>query len=107
MVRSQLASLIRGILSQRLLETVNGAGQILACEVLTNNERVQEWVLQGGPVNQLQDVIRESEFFGMQTFDQSILRLVLDRRVDVSVALPHVRNSHHLRAKAIEAGLLT
>lgn len=107
MVRAQLASLVRGVLSQRLLETVNGAGQILACEVLTSNERVQEWILAGGNVSTLADVIRESEFFGMQTFDQSILRLVLDRRVEVTTALPHVRNGHNLRAKAIEAGLIS
>lgn len=107
MVRSQLAALVRGILSQRLLETSSAAGQVLACEVLTSNERVQEWILDGNSVGNLQDVIRESEFFGMQTFDQSVLKLVLARHVDVATALPHVRNGHFLRAKAIEAGLLS
>ncbi|MFP3914627.1 MAG: type IV pilus twitching motility protein PilT [Actinomycetota bacterium] len=107
MARTQLAGLLRGIVSQRLLDTVNQAGQVLACEVLTSNERVQEWILEGGSVSALQDVIKESEFFGMQTFDQSVLRLVLDRLVAVDTALPHVRNGHHLRAKAIEAGLLS
>ena len=58
------------------------------------------------PVGHLQEVIKESEFFGMQTFDQSILKLVLSRHVDVNVALPHVRNGHQLRAKALEAGLI-
>jgi len=107
LVRGQLATLVRGILSQRLLDTANSAGQVLACEVLTNNERTQEWILEGTAVTILQDVIRESEFFGMQTFDQSILKLVLARHVDVNTALPHVRNGHNLRAKAIEAGLLS
>ncbi|HEX2154161.1 MAG TPA: PilT/PilU family type 4a pilus ATPase, partial [Acidimicrobiia bacterium] len=105
MARAQLAALVKGIISQRLLETANQAGQVLASEVLTNNERTQEWILQGTAVSALQDVIKESEFFGMQTFDQSILKLVLDRHVAVDTALPHVRNGHHLRAKAIEAGL--
>lgn len=107
MVRSQLATLIKGVISQRLLETANGSGQALACEVLTSNERTQEWILSEGAVGTLQEVIRESEFFGMQTFDQSILKLVLARHVDVPTALPHVRNGHQLRAKAIEAGLLS
>lgn len=107
MVRSQLATLVKGVISQRLLETANGSGQALACEVLTSNERTQEWILSEGAVGTLQDVIRESEFFGMQTFDQSILKLVLARHVDVPTALPHVRNGHQLRAKAIEAGLLS
>lgn len=105
MVRAQLAALVKGILSQRLLETANNSGQVLACEVLTNNERVQEWILDGNAVTDLHEVMKESEFFGMQTFDQSILKLVLARHVDLGTALPHVRNSHNLRAKAIEAGL--
>ena len=106
MIRGQLAALVKGIVSQRLLETATKGGQVLACEVLTNNERVQEWILQGSSAaSTLQDVIRESEFFGMQTFDQSILRLVLDRHVEIETALPHVRNGHQLRAKAMEAGV--
>lgn len=105
MVRSQLAVLIRGILSQRLLDASSGSGQYLAVEVLTNNERTQEWVMSGAGVATLQDIIKESEFFGMQTFDQSILKLVLGKQVELTTALPHVRNSHDLRAKAMEAGL--
>jgi twitching motility protein PilT len=107
MVRSQLASLLKGILSQRLLESLNGSGLVLATEVLVNNERVQEWIMSEQTGAPLTEVIRESEFFGMQTFDQSVLRLVLSRHVDVETALPHVRNGHQLRAKAMEAGLLS
>lgn len=107
MVRSQLAGLVKGIVSQRLLETAGGGGQALAVEVLTTNERTQEWLLGGGSVGRLLDVIKESEFFGMQTFDQSILKLVLARSVNVDTALVHVRNGHELRAKAMEAGLLS
>lgn len=107
MVRSQMAGLLKGIVSQRLLESINGSGLVLASEVLVNNERVQEWIMSEQSATPLQEVIRESEFFGMQTFDQSILRLVLARNVDVDTALPHVRNGHQLRAKAMEAGLLS
>ncbi|MFO7292110.1 MAG: PilT/PilU family type 4a pilus ATPase [Actinomycetes bacterium] len=107
MVRSQLAGLLKGIVSQRLLESINGSGLVLATEVLVNNERVQEWIMSEQPTATLQELIRESEFFGMQTFDQSILRLVLSRHVDIDTALPHVRNGHQLRAKAMEAGLLS
>jgi Tfp pilus assembly ATPase PilU len=41
----------------------------------------------------------------MQTFDQSVLELVMKRTVSVPGALPYVRNVHELRAKANEAGL--
>jgi Tfp pilus assembly ATPase PilU len=49
--------------------------------------------------------MKESEFFGMHTFDQTLQNLVLSRRIAVRSALPHVRNPHELRARALEAGL--
>lgn len=103
-VRSQLASQVTAILSQRMLET-NDSGRALACEVLTNNERVQEWILSPSEPGNLVEIIKESSFFGMQTFDQAVLELVVSRRVEVPAALPFVRNVHELRARAMEAGL--
>jgi twitching motility protein PilT len=104
-VRRQLASHLRGIVSQRLLETSDGGGRVLASEVLTNNERVQERIMDEKLTVEIDEVLRESEFFGMHTFDQSILQLVLARRISVKIGLPHVRNPHELRARALEAGL--
>jgi twitching motility protein PilT len=103
-VRSQLASQVTAILSQRMLET-SDSGRALACEVLTNNERVQEWILSPSEPGNLVEIIKESGFFGMQTFDQAVLELVVSRRVEVPAALPYVRNVHELRARAMEAGL--
>jgi twitching motility protein PilT len=104
-VRRQLATHLRGILSQRLLETIADGTRVLATEVLTLNERVQERILDEKLTDEIDLVLRESEFFGMHTFDQTIHRLVLSRRVAVRVGLPHVRNPHELKARALEAGL--
>jgi twitching motility protein PilT len=103
-VRSQLAAQVNAIMSQRMLET-SDSGRALACEVLTSNERVQEWILSPNEPGNLVEIIKESGFFGMQTFDQAVLDLVVSRRVAVPVALPYVRNVHELRAHAMEAGL--
>lgn len=103
-VRSQLAAQMTAILSQRMLESTDSS-RALACEVLTNNERVQEWILSPSEPGNLVEIIKESGFFGMQTFDQAVLDLVVNRRVEVPVALPYVRNVHELRARAMEAGL--
>lgn len=102
--RGQIANQLRAIISQRLLETKDG-NRVLACEVLTNNERAQEWILGEADTSSLVDIIKESEFFGMQTFDQSLLRLVLDNVVELPSALPHARNTHEMKAKAMAAGL--
>lgn len=103
-VRGQLAAQLLAIVSQRLLENQE-QGKALACEVLTNNERAQEWIMDGAPPAALVDIIKESEFFGMQTFDQSLLKLVIEKSVELPVAIPHARNIHEMRAKAMAAGI--
>jgi twitching motility protein PilT len=62
-------------------------------------------VLSPNEPGSLVEIIKESGYFGMQTFDQSVLELVMKRTVSVPGALPYVRNVHELRAKANEAGL--
>jgi twitching motility protein PilT len=105
-VRYQLATQIQAIISQLLVETSNG-GRIMACEVLTNNERAQEWVIAAEEAAVLVDIIKESSFHGMQTFDQALLKHVVERTVDIGAVLPHVRNTHEIRAKAMAAGIAT
>ena len=103
-VRSQLAAQIQVIVSQLLVDA-GEAGQVLACEVLTMNERAQEWVLDGEEPSVLVEVIKESGFHGMQTFDQSLLKHVVDRSVEIDRAIPFARNSHEMKAKALSAGI--
>ena len=103
-IRGQLASQLLAILSQRLLDSA-AHGKSLACEVLTNNERVQEWIIGGAEPSVLIDVMKESEFFGMQTMDAALLRLVVDRSIELPAAIPFARNVHEMRAKAMAAGI--
>lgn len=104
-VRRQIAGLLKGVISQRLLDTADGTGRVLATEILTGYGRVAELIAEGAEPARLIEAVKESEFFGMQTFDQALLHLVSQRRVTVPTALPYVRNTHEFRAKAQEAGV--
>ena len=104
-VRRQIAGLLKGVISQRLLDTADGTGRVLATEILTGYGRVAELIAEGADPARLIEAVKESEFFGMQTFDQALLALVSQRRVTVPTALPYVRNTHEFRAKAQEAGV--
>lgn len=103
-IRSQLAAQLQGIVSQMLLDAGDGR-VVLACEVLINNERAQEWILSGRDPAHLIDIIKDSSFHGMQTFDQALLGHVVDRIMDLGTVLPYARNAHEIRAKAMSAGL--
>lgn len=102
--RSQIAAQLAGVVSQRMLDTVDNT-RAMACEVMTNNERVQEWVLSSAQPGNLIEILKESGFFGMQTFDQAVLELVIGRKVKLPTALPYVRNVHEFRAKVMAAGI--
>jgi Tfp pilus assembly ATPase PilU len=66
---------------------------------------VRDRIVDGTLTGTIDEVLKESEFFGMHTFDQTLQSLVLSKRISVRSAIPHVRNPHELRARALEAGL--
>ena len=103
-VKGQIAAQMLAIISQRLVEG-RDRNRVLAAEVLTNNERVQEWIMGDADQASLLEIMKESEFFGMQTFDQAMLNLVVSHTVELPVVLPHLRNVHEVRAKAMAAGI--
>lgn len=86
-VRSQLASQVKAIVSQFLVETAE-SGMVLAAEILTNNERMQEWILDASEGSFLVEIIKEGGVHGVQTFDQSLLKHVVDHTVEIDSALP-------------------
>lgn len=103
-VRNQLAAQIKAVISQILFDPGAG-GLVLACEVLTASERTQEWIVGGHEASFLFEVMKEGGFHGMQTFDQALLNLVVEGSVKLDAALPHVRNTHEIKAKAQAAGI--
>jgi twitching motility protein PilT len=93
-VRVSLSSGLRGILSQRLLPRANGRGRVPAVEVLVNTGRVQERIIKAESTFEINDVISEGEFYGMQTFDQALVRLVMEGLVRDEDASEASTNAH-------------
>jgi twitching motility protein PilT len=105
-IRLLLAGTLRGVISQRLLERVDGHGRVPAIEVLTMNARVFDRIVEEGQTHTLADVIAESEFYGMQTFDNSILQLFKNGSISFQEALSTASNPHDMRVQAEQAGLV-
>ena len=85
-VRTMLASTLKGIIGQRLIRTKD-AGRAAACEILVTTGRIQDFIMDPTQTAQLQEAIAEGEYYGMQTFDQALLKLVEEDRVDYQEAL--------------------
>jgi twitching motility protein PilT len=85
-VRTMLAGTLRGIIGQRLLRTKDG-GRVAACEVMVTTGRIQDFIMDPAQTGQIQQAISEGEYYGMQTFDQALLKLVEEDRVEYEEAL--------------------
>ena len=85
-VRTMLAGTLRGIVGQRLLRTTDG-GRTAACEVIVTTGRIRDFIMDPAQTGQLEQAIAEGEYYGMQTFDQPLLALVEEERVEYEEAL--------------------
>jgi twitching motility protein PilT len=92
--RVSLAGALRGVVSQRLLERADGLGRVPAVEVMLNTGRVYERILDPEQTATISDVIAESGYDGMQTFDQSLLGLVREGLVAEADAKAVATNPH-------------
>ncbi len=74
-VRIMLAGSLRGIISQRLLVRADGVGRVPAVEVMVMTGRIRDLILDPGQTHSIRTAVQEGDFYGMQTFDQSLLGL--------------------------------
>jgi twitching motility protein PilT len=89
LVRIRLADTLRWIVSQRLLPKVSG-GRAAALEVMGTSLRVKESVLNGESEGKtFYEIIEAAEPFGMQTFDQSIIKLFQGGLITEDTALAY------------------
>ena len=79
--RVMLASTLRGAVSQRLVPTADGEGRVAASEIMVVTGRVQDLIMSPTETGKISQVIAEGEYYGMQTFDQSLLGHVEGGRV--------------------------
>src|SRR4051794_32163182 len=91
-VRSILAGVLRGIVSQRLLPALNG-GRVAAVEVMIVNARIQDLIREDRS-DEISQAIAEGDFFQMQTFTKALIDLVLEGKVDRDVAANASSNRH-------------
>ncbi len=92
-IRVQLASVLVGVLAQRLLPRADGRGMVPAAEVLVVNQRARELILDPNRTRELKDVIAAGrEPYGMISFDRSLSELVREGTVTYEEALRAASN---------------
>jgi twitching motility protein PilT len=92
MVRSILAGVLRGVISQRLLPR-KGGGRIAAVEVMVTNERIAD-LIRDAEAEEIPSAIEEGAFYEMQTLSRALIDLVLAGMVERDVAAGVAPNKH-------------
>ncbi|MGH2907317.1 MAG: type IV pilus twitching motility protein PilT, partial [Solirubrobacterales bacterium] len=72
-VRAMLAGTLKGIISQRLVRTVDGKGRVPIVEVMIATNRIKDMIVDPDQTSKIEEAIGEGQYYGMQTFDQALL----------------------------------
>lgn len=92
-IRHLVAEVISWVVSMRLLPRKDGSGRVPACEILHATPRIRELIHEkAGRQAILEVVAKGHKIYGMQTFDQSLLKLYASETISMETALENCSN---------------
>src|SRR4051812_36305445 len=93
-VRLQLGSILKAVVSQRLVPRADGRGRVAAVEIMRATARVKELIEDKDRTKELHDAIAQGvSSYGMQTFDQSLMSLLTRQLITYEEALRQATNA--------------
>lgn len=97
-VRMTLSSVLKGVISQRLIPTVDGK-RVAALEILVRTPRIEQLIAENRDI-EIPDTIAEGkELYKSQTFDQGILDLYINGRISRDEALGYATSPSDLKLR--------
>ncbi|WP_370440989.1 type IV pilus twitching motility protein PilT [Kineococcus halophytocola] len=105
-VRLALAGSLRGIVCQRLVPRADGAGRCVVMEICINTGRIADAIADPDKTNLITDLIKEGQYYAMQTFDQHLVALVRDGIVTLEDAQGAASSPHDLSVELRRLGIL-
>lgn len=91
-VIGQLASVLKGVVSQVLIPLEKVEGMVMATEVLINNDAVSNQIREG-KLHQMVNTIQSNGIVGMHTLDSDLKRLVDEWKISRETALKYCSNA--------------
>ena len=99
-IRHQLAGVLKASVSQRLLQAADGQRRVLAAEVLVATPYIRDCIQDREKTPLIPDaIVAGAAQYGMQSFDQAILKLCQDGVVTVAEAESAVTNVEEFRMR--------
>ena len=99
-VRKQMASVIRAVVSQRIVPLKEGVGRCAACEILIGTRVIRDYIEQGKGLKDITKLIEEGyDQWHMQTFDQALFDLYKKEKIDARTALTFATSAKDLKLR--------
>jgi twitching motility protein PilT len=89
-IRIQLSTILKAVISQRLLLTKDNSGRRVATEVLINNPAIKN-LIRNEKLHQIQSVLQTSKEQGMHTLEMDLRRLVQENKISIETAAPFMQ----------------
>ena len=99
-----IAGTLKGIVSQRLVRTADGHGRVACCEIMVMTGRVHDMILDPKLTGQLPEVVAEGAYYGMQTFDQHLLKHLRAGRITFDEAMRAATSPHDFKLMVAASG---
>jgi twitching motility protein PilT len=99
-VRLQLAGILKGVISMRLVRAAKGSGRVPAIEVLVSTGLIRDYIVNEEKTYLIREAIAAgTSQYGMQTFDQSLFHLFQSGLISVEEALHNATNPDEFRMR--------
>jgi len=95
-VRVQLSTTLQGVVTQQLVQTVDGKGRAAACEVLVTTPAIRN-LIREGKVHQIYSAMQAGGRFGMQTMDMHLSQLVKAGTITQAMAFERCHDPEELQ----------
>jgi len=97
-IRMSLASVLEGVISQRLIPTKTG-GRVAGIEILKKTSRIEQLIMENRD-SEIPDALFEGkEIYGTQTFDQALLDILRRGEITEKTALEYATNPADMKLK--------
>jgi twitching motility protein PilT len=101
-IRLTLASILEGVISQRLVKTIDGK-RTAAMEILARTPRIMELIKENRD-DEIKDALEEgADVYGTQSFDLALVKLVMEGKITEEVALENASSPDDLALKIRKA----
>ena len=99
-IRKQMASVLRAVVSQRIVPLASGTGRCVAAEILIGNRTVRDYIEVGKSFKDIVKLIEEGQDqWGMQTFDHALYDLYKAGKITVEIAMQFATSAKDLKLR--------